>query len=353
MKPLNHQEKLNTFYSNFKQYSTSRIPRKCENKFLPALKKCVLSLEDRDKVEMLESRVLNGSDILSLQLSSKNSFLIANQVDGNNNYLLGVIAPNWKRGWRSLLKDESLYDIISWFFHFANQYVTRGRASEILGALLLSYGKSYNYLGSCHVSQLVVEKNDLFAIEKARSLELGTEKIVETELNRFDSSREKEFEYWFSKINGLDSFIQRAIYFYSRYIDLIGDGHFDEAITALDKVVDISHKILLDRGVHCERSNFAKEYKLDEKFQTWINQLYEVRSMFGGHASSSKWWDSGDLYGDWLDESQYMIKSLLISMFDFEFQYRLTERNPDKWSKWFNENCQIIFDSVWFHKLPF
>src|SRR3546814_13631391 len=43
-----------------------------------------------------------------------------------------LIVPGWTRGWRSLISDEIGYDEITWFLHFARQYIHRSHVAKIL-----------------------------------------------------------------------------------------------------------------------------------------------------------------------------------------------------------------------------
>src|SRR3546814_7144940 len=43
-----------------------------------------------------------------------------------------TIVPGWTRGWRSLISDEIGYDEITWFLHFARQYIHRSHVAKIL-----------------------------------------------------------------------------------------------------------------------------------------------------------------------------------------------------------------------------
>ncbi len=327
--------KLNEFYSSYRRYSEHHISEKHLNKLVPCLKRCVASLSERDNSEIFEVREIDTKPLI--EYCGDHSFLgLYNWGGDDKSFVIGVKGPFWKRGWRKVINNEELYDHVSWFFHFANQYVTRGRAIESLGALSLTFDETFEYIGSPRISE--------------RSF------LNSTPLNfpcDFDNDKYAIFDNWINKINGMDPFIQRALYFYFRFIDLRNHGYFDEAITALDKVIDIGHKFLLERKLECRRDDFVKFYSLEEDIQNWVNQIYEVRSLFGGHPSNTKWWDSEELYGEWLDESSPFIKQFLSAMFDYENNNRLIEKNPLLWSEWFKQNCMTIYNSVWFHKLPF
>lgn len=324
---------LNTFKSKFIDYAQEHLPKKSFNKFKPALDKAIQDLSSRDDDLFLEERKLDEETRIKEEHISSASYF--RNDEPTNSLVLSVVGPNWKRGWRSISKDEYIYDLISWYFHFATQYVVRGRACEILGALALSYGETFNFTTSSRVTQTTL-----------RSIDFPQSCIERT------TKKSKEFKAWAKDINGLDPFVQRAIYFYIRFIELRNDGYFDEAITALDKVVEVFYQLTLDRKLQAKRDEFIKLHFKEDKLQEWANKIYEVRSFLGGHPSPSKWWDSEEIYGDWLDESAINLKVILRNMFSFEQKHRKVERYPTKWSNWFYENCSMIYDSVWFHKIP-
>ena len=42
------------------------------------------------------------------------------------------VVPGWGYGWHSVLKDEDVYDILSWLGHYARQYVHRSHIAKVL-----------------------------------------------------------------------------------------------------------------------------------------------------------------------------------------------------------------------------
>lgn len=324
---------MNAFKSKFTLYAKDHLSSKSLNKFKPALNNAIEDLVTRDSKFFIEERKIYKKTKITEEYSSETSYL--HNVLVEDVLYLGVSAPGWKKGWRHITKDENVYDLISGYFYFSTQYITRGRACEILGSLAIAYGHTFDYIGSDYITQTTLTKN-LEAIDTRKRL----------------TQKSKEFRSWMNKINGLDPYVQRGIYFFIRFVELRSGGYFDEAITALDKVIDVFHKLLLDRGFEDDRKTFILKNFKNKKMQDWVNNVYEVRSFLGGHPSPTKWWDSEELYGDWLDESMENVKCLLIYFLDTEISHRKVERHPQCWSKWFQENCLMIYDSVWFHKLP-
>lgn len=45
-----------------------------------------------------------------------------------------TIVPGWARGWRDVIPDETARDHLTWFLHYARQYVHRSRVARILMA---------------------------------------------------------------------------------------------------------------------------------------------------------------------------------------------------------------------------
>jgi hypothetical protein len=59
-----------------------------------------------------------------------------------------TIVPQWRVGWGKILKDENVYQILSWFLHYACQYVHRSYVANMLMTIWESYERVLHPFGS-------------------------------------------------------------------------------------------------------------------------------------------------------------------------------------------------------------
>jgi hypothetical protein len=58
------------------------------------------------------------------------------------------------------------------------------------------------------------------------------------------------------------------------------------------------------------------------------------------------------MYEDDIEQIRLSIRKLLIAYLKYENNNRQVGAHPTLWSRWFMENCDIIYDAVWFHEIP-
>jgi hypothetical protein len=83
-----------------------------------------------------------------------------------------------------------------------------------------------------------------------------------------------------------------------------------------------------------------------------LERLYILRCRFAAHPSKSKWWDFYEIYEDDIEQLKLSVRKLLIKYLKYENKNRLIDAHPTLWSQWFIENCDIVYDAVWFHEIP-
>lgn len=96
----------------------------------------------------------------------------------------------------------------------------------------------------------------------------------------------------------------------------------------------------------------SNEIGLNIYSQIALEKLYLLRCRFASHPSQSKWWDFGEIYDEDLNIIFDSVKTVLIKMLIYESNNRKISANPSKWSDWFYENADMLFEAVWFHRIP-
>ena len=270
----------NLFVSEFCQWSQSiDLPVNSRARLSRSLHRAVdVKLVDDDEWRETAVRQLIGSENLNCEFSGED--LWVNRA--NDGWLeVGTVGP----GWRKFDNDEAVVDVISNFFHFAGQYVHRGRAARIIGAIATTYNQACDFrfgnLGLHYISVDEFQKTD----RKSLSLTEITSKT------RKINSHLREFSAWVKCINGLDPYVQRAVFHFWRAAALLSSNFIEEAVTAFDGLTSIAALFLQDRmSIPCKtRDQLEKQLGLGQKDARNLGLLYQLRCGFGAHPSRSKW----------------------------------------------------------------
>lgn len=313
-------------------------------KKLPQVLKSVVvrELQKSDENMILSIYKLENIDI-NINMENDNVVFI-----NHDNVLFTYIrSPQWTYMWSDKVKNKEIEYDISNFFHFSQQYITRSYMISGLAAIALTYNISVDFRYRS-VNNYMHNQRFLLKDEILSKFNVNTEKFTTT------SNKEKEVRVWFNLINGLDPYIQRAVFYYLRAIRLRDQGFFEEAITKLDIVAEVCLSLITDRIDHVvkvknDMSNFL-HFDADQLYL--IDRLYHLRSVFGAHATVTKWWDFAEIYSQEIDDSFNIIKTLIWKICNIEKQNRSVDNNPISWSDWFFNNSEFIWDAVWFSKLP-
>jgi len=164
--------------------------------------------------------------------------------------------------------------------------------------------------------------------------------------------------YYIDLINSFDPFVNRVLYYYIRSLSLLADGYDEEAITAADNTVDVIFQAIKQRKqiptkARIDMYNIVQtEISLPSGTIEQLENLYQLRCGFSAHPAHSKWWDFSEIYESDIEAIMYSVKSTVIKFLMFERDNRKIEKVPSCWSDWFMDNCDIIYDAVWFHKSP-
>lgn len=297
-------------------------------------------LPSRDKDSLFVVRNFTNTEGLDINFIQKNLYVL--QKD--NTLLVGVEVPSWKRGWRNICDDEIISNEIDNFFHFATQYIQRSYQINLIMAILFSYDRICDFRGDFYMeysSDYCSQYSDL---------------IGNTKTNK--GKKIKELKYYLSIINSLDSYVNRANYYFIRANELYRSYFYEDAITNLDNTIDIIIQFVkyTKKLPTMKRSEMIKilseEFNVNLNKLTKLEKLYLLRCRFSSHPAQSKWWDFSEIYDDEVEEIFETVKFTLVKFYQYERTNRVVNPNPQLWSEWFYNHADILYDSVWFHKLP-
>src|SRR5699024_281884 len=287
-------------------YSTYQNTKNKIEQFKYTLDKIVAhELPKRDNEQFFQIRDFTNTSELKLNLSFNN--IMCYFSDEDNLLKVGVVCPNWSRGWRNISKDEFVSDQIDILFHFISQYIYRSYQVNLIGAIALSTGVSTDFRG-----------NTLMYIYG----DSVTQEVNNFKRNIVDSPSvltSKTLGY-LKLINTLDPYVNKAVFYYVRSLELYEFDFTEEALPAADNMVDIilqSIKKSLKKPTQSrkEMSSYVYyEIKLYDSITKYnLDRLYLLRCRFTAHPSKSKWWDFNEIYEDEIETIKYSIRKLLIT----------------------------------------
>lgn len=329
------------FINQFAQYENTK--RKI-SLFKSALNRAVeQELPLRDSYQTFQIRGIYNSE--GLNVSYNSPYLMCKYSKEKRSLLVGTLTPAWSRGWKKISKDDFVADQIDGFFYFANQYIYRGYKINILGAIALTYGRHCDFRGN---------EFEECTLPFLNSEYLSFRKDIPTIHNR----KSRLFSYYIDLINSFGPFVNRMLYYYICSLSLLADGYDEQAITAADNTVDVIFQAIKQRKqipnkARIDMYNIVQtEISLPSGTIEQLENLYQLHCGFSAHPAHSRWWDFSEIHESGIEAIMYSVKSTVIKFLMFERDNRKIEKVPSCWSEWFMDNCDIIYDAVWFHKLP-
>ena len=308
-----------------------------------------LSMRERKKI--IQIRSFTNSANLNINFAHKNLWCTQNNEksmyfeDNEKNLIVGTICPGWRHGWKKICKDEFIADQIDAFFHLSTQYIIRSFQINLIVAIVILYNHVCDFRWGPLLEIPLSNFNNVFT---------GFEKSIPKNI----SARSLKLKHYLNIINSLDPYINRANYYFVKSIDLYKNNYYEEAITNLDNTVDVMTQFIKARkGTPTQRRDIAIVQLSDEldmhgNIPIQLNRLYLLRCRFSSHPAQSKWWDFSEIYQEDIDSLFEAVKYTLIKLFQYETRNRLINPQPEKWSDWFYEHADVLFDAVWFHKIP-
>lgn len=337
-------------YAEFKskfinQFAQHEYTKEKISLFKSALDKAVeQELPLRDNYQTFQIRNICNSK--GLNVSYNSPYLMCKYSKVKRSLLIGTLAPAWSRGWGKISKDEFVVDQIDGFFYFANQYIYRGYQINILGAIALTYGRHCDFRGN----EIMMYR--LPFSDSAYNSFRNNIPVMHNKKNRL-------FSYYIDLINAFDPFVNRVLYYYIRSLSLLADRYDEEAITAADNAVDVICQAIkqqkqIPTKARTDMYNIIQtEINLSSGTVEQLKNLYQLRCGFSAHPAQSKWWDFSEIYENDIEAIMYSVKTTVIKFLIFERNNRKIEKVPSCWSDWFMDNCETIYDAVWFHRLPY
>lgn len=260
-----------------------------------------------------------------------------------------TVVPNWAKGWRPLINDDFSYDTLTWYLHYARQYIHRSQVVKVLMIAWERDGRILHPFG--HASQ-----NQLYGpVIPAPSMKTMLDVAVEAAQNSWGSAANQTgFSSIWLSANTLDPNIHQGIFHFLRGQSLLMAGFEIEAVVAFDCVMQCLKGFMMrSRSVtsKASRSDVGKLLGLGRRAQTLVDQAYLLRNNFGAHPGGWRWWDQGELLDEIFPLLAEATHRALRKACAVEPHLRTIEPAPTDWARWLLVNFNTLWDVVWFNKM--
>ena len=213
---------------------------------------------------------------------------------------VGSVMPGWGYGWSNLIKHREAYDTISWFLHFARQYIHR---SDVLGVLLAVYdetAEAFHPFGAIgHFSRYSDQHPFPGDDEALMHVIVGLTPPEPRGTSERDETVVSLDDLWLTA-NLLDPHIHQAGHQLLRAADLESHGFLAEAVVARHCILEIALDFARARslcGPAAAITDLPSILALPDLGEA-IGLLSVTRNHFGAHPGGWRWWDFEEMYGD-------------------------------------------------------
>jgi hypothetical protein len=256
--------------------------------------------------------------------------------------------PGWTSNWSRIIRDDGARDTLTWFLHYARQYIHRSQVAKVL---MIAWEKDRRVL---HPFGGEIARQIYGPLVPSPSLSrmLG---IAEAQAHaQWGGAKEAKAtrSTWVLR-NTLDPFIHQAIFHFLRGQNLLAHGFEMEAVVAFDCVLQ-SVKALLIRGMIAtsatSRGEIWRMLGLSRQSAAFADKGYFLRNNFGAHAGGWRWWDQDELTEDVTPALARLAERALRKAAAMEPGMRSIQIDPSDWSEWLLTHFDILWDVVWFDK---
>src|SRR5690625_968995 len=340
---------IQVFKSKFCQWARNYLSEKSYSGFSRSLTQIIKShIPESDY--FLQFRIMKIKLYKPIKINLNIDFTIVRSSKVKNNLSIGALMPSWERGVRKYCPNENIYDVISWFLHFSSQYIHRARLINIKSAIILVWDipssfngqriSSYILKNNHNLKQEMINKMNLY--EKPNNFSIGL-------------SKQKILLYWLKRINSLDPYINRMFYHFitAHKLSILNFG--EELITSLDKTIDVviqyGRARIKTEINDSNKENLLKQLGMTQQDIRVIKFINSIRNMFGAHPSDSMWWNFYENFSDDIDIMFKVVKSFVKNVVLHESTNRVVQSRPNKWSTWFKQNIEMLWNAVWFERM--
>jgi hypothetical protein len=228
---------------------------------------------------------------------------------------VSTVVPSWALGWHAIIPDEPARDILTWYLHYARQYIHRSHVAKVLmiawerdGRVLHPFGRwgAREYYGPVAPAPSLTRMLDI-ATEYAHK-QWGV------------AENPTQIRSIWSQVNTLDPHIHQSIFHFTRGQSLLAGAFEMEAVVAFDCVMQ----------------------SLKSSAANW-----RLRSQAAATFASCWGWVAEPLPSPTKPTAERALRKAAA----LESTMRTIEPAPKNWSDWLSQNFGTIWDVVWFDKV--
>lgn len=320
-----------------------RIPNNARRTLLASVDAMLVELAARDEWASVKTIRFAETEGLSITLRA-NRWRVFPCGD-----LLSMttVGPGWSNGWRQILRDEVAYDKLTWFLHYAEQYVHRGLVVKVLMA---AWDRDRRVLHPFAPAGM----QRTYDFDRPKPTNIAILDAAESEAKKTWGAATlgtRTTSVWV-EANLLDPYLHQAVFHFLRGENLLRNAFELEAVVAFDCAMHAIKTLLCRGGVltnNSSRSDLCDALDLGARALVASDAQF-LRNKVGAHAGGWRWWDSGEITEELAPATSRLVRRALAKAARLEPTIRLIDPNPDSWSNWFLANFDTLWDAVWFDK---
>lgn len=320
-----------------------KIPNDCRRALSASVDAMLVELATRDEWASVKTIQLAGTEGLSINLRASRwrVFPCANFLS------MATVGPGWSNAWRQILRDDLAYDQLTWFLHYAEQYVHRGLVAKVLMAAWDRDRRILHPFASAGMQRT-------YYPDRAKPAKKAILDAAEADATRAwgDAMRSTPATSVWVEANLLDPCLHQAVFHFIRGESLLRNDFELEAIVAFDCAMQAIKALLCRGGMltnKSSRSDLCDALDLGAKGLI-ASDAYFLRNKIGAHAGGWRWWDSGEITENLAPEESKLVRRALSKATRLEPAIRMVDPNPASWSNWFLTNFDTLWDAVWFDR---
>jgi len=258
------------------------------------------------------------------------------------------VVPGWGYGWHGALKDEYVYDILSWLGHFASQYVHRSHVAKVLMIAWEQHRTVLHPFGSQLAS--VRYRGCLPSITPKMALDAAINEN-ERRWGAVPHLPVRSASAW-SRHNTLDPAIHQSIFHFLRGQSLVKAEFALEALMAFDCAIESLQTMgwsSTSGNPRRSRTDLCAAMGFKAPTAALAEHIYFLRNNFVAHAGGWRWWDAEEYVDDELltKASNFTLRALRRAA-HLEPRMRTIDPLPVNWSDWLLNNFPALWKAIWF-----
>lgn len=329
-------------------FDSTEQPAELRSKILSGVEAIAAELQHRADWFEVTTVKLNNSAELRAQISERQYRIFP----CSDSLAITTVVPGWGFGWRTVLKNEDVYQILTWLLHYSRQYIHRAYVTNALMIVWEKHRRSLHAFGSEVLVQRYSPGYGAISIDASFDVAMSAALEVWGRNNNF-SEIPKSVSTW-AQSNMLDPFLHEAAFHFLRAQNLLSNDFLLETIVAFDCVRQSIIALIKTREKLATEPNskeVCQRLQLSGKHAETLEYLSFIRNNFGAHPGGWRWWDHYELIDDDdISEIADSIEKVLSAAAVYEMQLRVVQPFPSHWANWFFDNFEIIWNAVWFEK---